>query len=178
VNIAQAIAHLESRFGPPEETGIEPHDVEDWIPTALERAKEWAVEHGHEADFQRQDSVALGAQGESVIPSDMLAGRVTCINHANSLYDFTNVGSRAGLQFVFASVIGCYAVESGKVWTKAPAGLGDPLSGDLLITGIGAGTLGTLKAAAEPYFLDLLTEIAAERKKLNPIGRDRKPKEG
>ena len=177
MNVAQAIAHLEARFGPPEKTGIEPHEVEAWIASALERTKEWAHSNGHGADLERQDPVPLGAEGEAAIPNDMLAGRITGVNHDSSPFDFVDAGDRGGLMFVFAESFGYYAVDSGKVWTKGPGGASDPLTGELLITGVFNPTLGTLPEKLEPYFVDLLTEIAAERKKLNPIGRDPKPRE-
>ncbi len=174
MTINEAILHLESRFGPREETGIRPEDVEDWIPTALERTKEWALANGHRADVQKQAAVALDGEGAAAIPTDMLAGRITCINHASTPYDSMEVGVRGDLQFVFADGFLHHALESGKVYTKPPTGIGDPLTGDLLITGLFPVTLSDLTASHKltPYFLDQLQELAAERKKIDPIGPD------
>jgi hypothetical protein len=176
VNVAQAIAHLESRFGPPEETGIEPQDVEDFINTALLRTTEYEAEGINAADFQRTDDLPLEGDGSATIPADFLPGYISRINHSSSLFDFVVLANRGEFVFQFCSEFGFASIEDGKVHTKAPAGTDDPLTGNLAVQGIAIPTLGALLTKFEPHFLDLLTEITAERKKLNPIGRDR-PKE-
>jgi hypothetical protein len=172
MTVDQVIAHLESRIGPVEETGIEPQDIEAMIDTALERTKEWVLENGHQADLERTEDVALGAEGECDIPTDILAGRVTGINHESTPYDFTRLGDRGSLQFTFADDFGYYAVEAGKIWTKGPRTVQGPLTGNAAVTGIFKPTLGTLDGKLEPYFHDQMAELAGERMKENPVGRD------
>lgn len=167
MNFAQAIAQMESRFGPVEQTGVEPQDWEAIIPDALERTKEWAYANGHRADFIRQDPVALGAEGEAAIPTDMLAGRVTRISHADSLYDFAMVPDRASLKFVSVKEIGHYCVDTGKVWTILN---GVFPTGNLLIEGLFDAALGTLPSKMDPYFFENLAELGRERLGIDPIG--------
>lgn len=181
MNVAQCIAHLESRFGIREETGIQPEDIEDWIGTALERTKEWALENGHKADLQREDTILLSAgdattPSSAAIPSDMLGGRITRVRHASSAYDFSDIGSVGRLALVFADGFGYFAIDQAKVFMKGPAGAADPLDGSGVVTGIFAPVLGTLPAKLTPHFLDELVELAAERKHINPVGPNQEGK--
>jgi hypothetical protein len=177
MNVAAVIAYIESRFGLLEELGIFSQDVEAWIPTALERTKQWAIANGHKADLQRQDTLTLDTVEDALvasvaIPTDMLSGQITRVNHASSAFDYAPVGQKAGFAIIFADVFGHYCEESGRIWAKGPVNGDDPLAGDLLVTGIFAPVLGTLPDKLTPYFLDQMGELAGERTKTNPAGPD------
>jgi hypothetical protein len=170
---AEAIAYLEGRFGPREETGIESEEMESWIPSALERLTEYVAEGPHARDLQREDPLALDADGAAAVPADFLTGYISRVTHASSPFEFVILTDRAEFDFQACKVFGLAAVENAKIYTKAPDD-GATLDGDIKVTGLFIPTLAALPVKFQPDFLDLLVEIGLERLKANPVGRDRK----
>lgn len=182
MTVAEAIAHFEARLRPVEATGIELHEVEDWIDSALQRLSEEVAEGPHAADFQLEQTATLDAAGVAPLPTNQLSGYISRVRHADYTDDFVFV-NRGALQYQFGAIVfPLAAIENRKIYTKPPDDVGGIIAGELLVTGVCILPLSDA-ALTEPNgkfvgrFLDLLTEIGQERLKMNRLGKDPKQKE-
>lgn len=174
MNKAQAVAHLESRIGPREEINVESEDMEDYINSALQRTTEDLATSVHASDFQREDAIVLDGAGAAAVPADFLPGYIIRISHASDPNDFIILENKGEFNFVSCTEFSYASIETRKIYTKPKDGVDAPLTGNLNVEGIFIPAIGALDDKYEDIFLNHLTEIAAERLKLNPIGRDKR----
>lgn len=172
MTIAQFIALVEARIGAREYTNIEAEEVEAFVSTALQRATEQIAESVHASDVQRTATVALTA-GVGDLPDDFLPGYVSRVHHAAYTHDFTLYQEKRDLLWHYASEFGAVAIEGLALHTVTPDG-GEPITGDIEVTGIYVPAIGSWPSKHEGVLIDQAVELAQERWKINKPGRDMK----
>jgi hypothetical protein len=180
MNTAQAIALLEARIGPRENTNIESEEVEAWLNTALQRLSREKYEEGSK-DYQRDETLTLGLDGSVALPDDAYADPadeekrirpVTRVTHSSDGLPFVWMDSREDMDYDACGEYSLFTIENRTIYTKPKRGETTVVSGDITATIIIIPVLGSLLAKDEGRFIDTVTEIGHERLKLNPIGRD------
>lgn len=166
MNKPEAIAHLESRVGHREVTGVEPGDVDDWIETALKRVTERNAKGPHKTDFLATD-VPLNLVGGVVdLPADILPGYVTRITSDPFPTDgfshpFELKKNRTQFSYSLCREFPLAAVEGSKVYCTREGE--DSLNMGILLTGIRVPALADLLTKYNDEFIDALVEVFKER---------------
>jgi hypothetical protein len=173
MNTDQAIALTEARIGPREITNIEGEEVEAWLNSARQRFAREKLEEGSK-DYQRTDPLTLGLDGSVALPADAFEESVSRVTHASDTLPFVMMETREAFDYDGSGEYSLCAVENRKIYTKPKRGVDAPLSGDIMATIIFIPTLGTLLAKDEGRFVDHCAELAQERWKFNPVGKDSK----
>jgi hypothetical protein len=171
MNIARAIALLEARIGLREVTNIESEEVEAWLNTALQRLGREKFDDKIK-DYQIEDALTLGLDGSVALPEDAFEDSVSRITHESDTYPFVMAANREEMDYDACGEYSLATVENRKIYTKPKSGVAAPLSGDINVTYFIIPTIGGLLDKDEGRFMDLVVEIAHERIKINPIGRD------
>lgn len=173
MTIGEAVALTEARVGRRENTNIESEEVEAWLTTSRQRFAREKFEEKCK-DYQREDTLTLGLDGSVAIAADAFEDSVSRVTHASDTLPFVKCESREDFDYDASGQYGLYAVENRKIYTKPKRGETTILSGDILATIIFIPTLGAILTKDEGRFIDHCVEVAQERWKFNPVGRDSK----
>ena len=159
-----AIAHLESRVGRREETGVQPGDVDDWIETALHRVTEKNAMGPHKADFQGERQLTL-VDGVVAVPTDMLPGYISRITGDGLDVPFELKKNRTEFAYMLCREFPLAAVEAKQIYCEG-TDPSTPLNINILATGIVVPDLDNLLTKYDDDFYDELAKVFGDRPKV------------